>query len=156
MNGWIKQNEPNFFKEVFQIIYVYTHIWILDSSFGKESAFNAGIPGWVPGSGRSPGEGNGYPLQYSSLENSMDSIVYEVIKNRTQLSDCHSHSIDSRSNNNRAWPFFLYILYVIGYLLPSEESHQGNKNHFIIFSHAQLSEMQITLHKDIFSHRSLL
>ena len=106
-----------------------------DGSVGKEYACNAGDPDSIPGLGRSAGEGIGSPLQHSSLENSMDSIVYEVIKNRTQLSDCHSHSTDLRSNNNPAWPFFLYILYVIGYLLPSEESHQGNKNHFIIFSH---------------------
>ena len=38
----------------------------------KKSAFNAGDPGSIPGSGRSPGEGNGNPLQYSCLENSMD------------------------------------------------------------------------------------
>ena len=44
-----------------------------DSSVGKESACNAGDPGWIPGSGRSPGEGIGYPLQYSGLENSTDS-----------------------------------------------------------------------------------
>ena len=37
--------------------------------------------------GRSPGEGNGYPLQYSGLENSMDCIVHEVINSRTLLSD---------------------------------------------------------------------
>ena len=37
-----------------------------------ESAYNAGDPGSIPGSGRSPGEGNGNPLQYSCLENSMD------------------------------------------------------------------------------------
>ena len=43
------------------------------SSVGKESACNAGDPGSIPGSGRSPGEGKGYPLQYSGLENSMDS-----------------------------------------------------------------------------------
>ena len=43
-----------------------------DSSVGKESACNAGDPGSIPGSGKSPGEGIGYPLQYSSLENSMD------------------------------------------------------------------------------------
>ena len=42
------------------------------SSVGKESACNAGDPGSVPGLGRSPGEGKGYPLQYSGLENSMD------------------------------------------------------------------------------------
>ena len=41
-------------------------------SVGKESACNAGDPGSVPGLGRSPGEGSGYPLQYSCLENSMD------------------------------------------------------------------------------------
>ena len=39
---------------------------------GKESACNAGDPSLIPGSGRSPGEGNGYPLQYSCLENPMD------------------------------------------------------------------------------------
>ena len=41
-------------------------------SDGKESTFNAGDPGSIPGSGRHPGEGNGCPLQYSCLENSMD------------------------------------------------------------------------------------
>ena len=42
-----------------------------DSSVGKESACNAGDPGSIPGSERSAGEGIGYPLQYSGLENSM-------------------------------------------------------------------------------------
>ena len=42
------------------------------SSAGKQSACNAGNPGSIPGLGRSPGEGNGYPLQYSCLENPMD------------------------------------------------------------------------------------
>ena len=42
------------------------------SSIGKESACNAGDLGWIPGLGRSFGEGNGYPLQYSGLENPMD------------------------------------------------------------------------------------
>ena len=41
-------------------------------SDSKASAYNAGDLGSIPGSGRSPGEGNGNPLQYSSLENSMD------------------------------------------------------------------------------------
>ena len=43
-----------------------------DGSAGKESARSAGDPGSVPGSGRSPGEGNDSPLQYSCLKNSMD------------------------------------------------------------------------------------
>ena len=46
------------------------------SSDGKESACNAGNPGLIPGLGRSPGEGNGNPLQYSCLENSMDRGVW--------------------------------------------------------------------------------
>ena len=57
----------------------------------KESACNAGDLGLIPGLGRSLGEGNGYPLQYSGLENSMDSIVPGVAKSRTQLSDFHFH-----------------------------------------------------------------
>ena len=43
-----------------------------DGSDGKASAYNAGDPGSIPGLGRSPGEGNGTPLQYSYLENPMD------------------------------------------------------------------------------------
>ena len=45
---------------------------LLGGSAGKASAYNAGDPGSIPGSGRSPGEGNGNPLQYSCLENPMD------------------------------------------------------------------------------------
>jgi len=55
-------------------------------SAGKESARSAGDLGLVPGLGRSPGEGKGYPLQYSGLENSMDCIVHEVAKSWTRLS----------------------------------------------------------------------
>ena len=62
------------------------------SSDGKESACNAGDPGSILGSGKSPGEGNGNPLQYSYLESSMDrgawrSTVHGVAKSRAQLSD---------------------------------------------------------------------
>ena len=53
-----------------------------DSS-GKESTCNAGDPGLIPGLGRSPGEGIGYPLQYSGL-------VHGVAKSRTRLSDFHT------------------------------------------------------------------
>ena len=47
-------------------------------SDGKESACNAGDPGSIPGSGRSPGEVNGYPLQYSCLENPMDRRAWQA------------------------------------------------------------------------------
>ena len=58
----------------------------------KASACNAGDPSWMPGLGSSPGEGNGNPLQYSCLENSMDggawwATVHGVTKSRTRLSD---------------------------------------------------------------------
>ena len=52
-------------------------------SAGKESACNVGDLGLIPGLGRYPGEGNGYPLQYSGVENSMDCIVHGVAKNWT-------------------------------------------------------------------------
>ena len=59
-------------------------------SNSKESACNAGGLGLIPELGRSPGEGKGYPLQYSGLENSMDCIVHGDAKSRTQLSDFHT------------------------------------------------------------------
>ena len=62
----------------------------------KASARNVGDLGLIPGSGRSPGEGNGNPLQYSCLENPMDggvcwATVHGVTKNRTRLSHLGSH-----------------------------------------------------------------
>ena len=56
---------------------------------GKESACNEGNLGSIPGLGRSPGEGKSYPLQYSGLENSVDSVVHGVTKSWTRLSDFH-------------------------------------------------------------------
>ena len=60
-------------------------------SGGKESACNAGNLGLIPGLERSPGEGNGYPFQYSCLENSVDrgawqAAVHGVAKSWTRLS----------------------------------------------------------------------
>ena len=56
------------------------------SNAGKESQ---GYLDSIPWLGRSPGEGKGYPLQYSGLENSTDCIVHRVVKNRTRLRDFH-------------------------------------------------------------------
>ena len=66
----------------------FTHAWDFPGgSGGKESAGNAGDLRSIPGSGRTPGEGNGNPLQYSCLENSMDrawqAIVHGVTKSQT-------------------------------------------------------------------------
>ena len=54
-----------------------------DSSVGKEFACNVGDLGLIPGLGRSLGEGNDYPLQYSGLESSMDCIDHGVAKSQT-------------------------------------------------------------------------
>ena len=54
-----------------------------DSSVSKESAHNTGDFGSIPGLGRSPREGKGYPLQYSGLEKSMDQIVHRAAKRQT-------------------------------------------------------------------------
>ena len=70
--------------------HIFTSPGFPDSSAGKESACSAGDQGSIPRLGRSPGEGKGYPLQYSGLENSMDCIVHGVAKSRTRLSDFHS------------------------------------------------------------------
>ena len=64
-----------------------------DSSIGKESAPMQET--WVRSLGweDSPGEGKGYSLQYSGLENSMDCIVHGVAKSRTRQSDFHFHKV---------------------------------------------------------------
>ena len=61
------------FSSWFWFLYCFPY-----GSAGKESTCNAGDLGSIPGLGRSPGEGKGYPLQYSGLENSMDCIVHGV------------------------------------------------------------------------------
>ena len=58
---------------------------------GKESTCSEGHLGSIPRLGTSPGEGKGYPFQYSGLENSMDCVVHGVSKSWTQLSNFHFH-----------------------------------------------------------------
>jgi len=80
---------------VYVCVYIYTHTYILGfpcGSDGKESACNAGDLDSIPVSGRSSGEGNGYPFQYSCLESPMDrgawwAVVHGVAKSRIRLSD---------------------------------------------------------------------
>ena len=60
-------------------------------SAGKESSCNVGDLDLISGLGRSPGEGKGYPLQYTGLENSMGSIVHGVAKSQTRLRAFHFH-----------------------------------------------------------------
>ena len=69
-------------------------------SAGKESTCNAGDLGSIPWLGRSHGEGKGYSLQYSGLENSMDCIVHGVAKSQIWLSNFHIHTIKIEWNSN--------------------------------------------------------
>ena len=71
----------------------------------KASVCNVGELGSIPGSGRSPGEGNGNPLQYSCLENPMDrgawwATAHGVAKSRTRLSDFTLLSLYGRNQSN--------------------------------------------------------
>ena len=116
-------------------------------SAGKESPYNAGDLGSISGLGRSPGEGKGYPLQYSGLEKSMDCKVYVVAKSWTRLSHFHLH-MASRVARERSFKLSLsfsayskeeLFLYLLLSLL---KHHCGNFcysnflilfiNHFII------------------------
>ena len=81
------------FVLILTILHFPNSTGLLDGSAGKESPCSEGDLGSVPGLGRSPGKGNGYPLQYSGLENSMDCIVHGVAKSWTRLSDFHFTSL---------------------------------------------------------------
>ena len=65
------------------IHFIYTYMYVQASfygSVGKESTCSVGDLDLIPGLGRSPEEGKGYPLQYSGLDNSMDCIVHGVVE----------------------------------------------------------------------------
>ena len=70
-------------------------------STGKESACNAADLSLIPGLGRSPGEGKGYPLQYSGLADSMHCIVHAVADSQTGLSDFHFQDLQDLSSLTR-------------------------------------------------------
>ena len=98
-------------------------------SDGKESACNARDPGLTPGLGRSPGEGHGYPLQYSCLENPMDRrawwvTIHGVTKSQTQLSYLHFHFFSSHTNvtNSRRRERTLLLSVPQGTLMPLHNS----------------------------------
>ena len=82
---WHSQNFPRMWWNYVSFVQLVS--FLLFGSAGKQSACNAGFLGSIPGLGRSPGEGKGYPLQYSGLENSMDCIGHGITKSWTRLSD---------------------------------------------------------------------
>ena len=71
------------------VVVTYDHLGFPCGSPSKESTYNAGDLGLIPGLRRYSGEGKGYPLQYSGLQNSMDCIVHVATKSQTWLSDFH-------------------------------------------------------------------
>ena len=76
---WVWNTKEIKYIDIFVLIDLFLKNWDFpDSSSGKESTCNAGDLGLIPGLGWSPGEGKGYLLQYSGLENSMDCIVRGV------------------------------------------------------------------------------
>ena len=74
-------------------MFAIVHLGFPGDSDSKESACNVEDLGSILGLGRSPGEGNGYPFQYSGLEKSMDYRVHGVAKSQTLLSDFHFTSL---------------------------------------------------------------
>ena len=98
-------------------------------SVGKESTCNVGELGSIPGLGRCPEEGKGYPLQYSGLENSMDCIVYGVAKSQTQLSTFQFTS--HRANNQDFWKIKFRVR--TSWCSLNKDSH-GNQNQSRIMS----------------------
>ena len=85
------EHNKNNFNETKINSTIYSSKYFPCGSAGKETTCNVGDLGSIPGLGRSPGGGKGYPLQYSGLENSMGCIVHGVAKSRTQLRDFHFH-----------------------------------------------------------------
>ena len=81
-------------------------------SAGKESACSVGDLGLIPGLGRSPREGNNYPLQCSGLENSMDCIVHGVAKSQTWLSNFHFSSLSLSCKLKHSLVFPVFKLYI--------------------------------------------
>ena len=95
-------------------------------SAGKETVCNVGDLDLIPGLRRSPGEGKGYPLQYSGLENSMDCIVQRVTKSQTQMSDFHFTYYSSTRK-------LMYTFMVLKYLNFSHKPRQNSQLAFISF-----------------------
>ena len=93
---------------VCKLFFFFFPFGCIGSSAGKESACNAGDPGLIPGSGRSPGEGKGYPFQYYCLKNSMDreawqAPVHRVTKSRTWTRLRNFHFQGMRTSPTRNW-----------------------------------------------------
>ena len=110
---------------------------VIGGSEVKVCACNVGDLGSIPGLGRSPGEGNGNPLQYSCLENPMDggawwATVHGVAKSRTRLSDFTSHNCCTYCCAFLLWELSVSVL-ALGVLtlnLDVEAQEYGQAHHY--------------------------
>ena len=123
-------------------VYIYPLLFGFCSSVGKESACSAGDPGLIPGSGRSPGEGNGNPLQYSSLGNPMDRGAWQATVHRIARvrHDCATNFLS-----------FLLILFPYRSLQSTEQSslyYRGLQLFFIypFYPHFPLSNLKFVFY----------
>ena len=96
-SGWFEPTRWDWNPAFSRVNTLTTSLGFPGGSAGKESSRNAGDLGFIPGLGRSSGEGNGYPLQYSGLENSMDCIAHGVTKSWTRLCDFHFHTLRNKT-----------------------------------------------------------
>ena len=102
------------------------------SSVGEESTCNAGDPGLVPGSRRSPGEGNGNPLQYSCLENPMDRGAWcATVHGVTRV----GHNLETKSPlfSNRTYYFHPFLLICFNIILVSQKIYNTKDFLFLYF-----------------------
>ena len=99
----------------------------------KESACNVGSLSSIPGSGKSPGEGNGNPLQYSCLENSMDKGAWWTIVQGVAESDMTEHTNTEISHNTEDYDLAVVVVLVAQLCLtlfdPMDCSLQGSSVH---------------------------
>ena len=92
---------------------VYPSVGFPGGSDSKESPCNAGAPGLVPGMGRSPGKGNGYPFRYSCLENSMDRGGWRAwVQGITKVTWLHDWVTNIFTFHSPVKYFFVYIVSV--------------------------------------------
>ena len=83
---WKEQQQKKQLRKILLVIFAIYLCYKSVAQMVKKSACNAGDLGSIPGLGRSPGEGKGYPLQYSGLENSIDCIVHGSTKVQRDMS----------------------------------------------------------------------
>ena len=100
-------------------------------SAGKESTRNAGDLSLIPGLGGSPGEGKGYPLQYSGLENYMDGIVHGLVKRWTLLSNFHSFIPSSWNSLLLGILFFKKASCLLTDSVPPESTNLYDSNDYL-------------------------